>query len=132
LTAAACYAQSQKLETSNRGTKSSESLIEERLSSLLTDNQTKTTQPEVALGKKLHASGPVVRTFKVKKVLEAPRRFFEYLNPFTPGERAPSIDKAGKLSTRAWATTVGIRPGTSAFSDATTHESTMTLLTLKP
>jgi len=101
----------------------------ERLSSLLSDDKLN-DQTDVAIGKKLRIGGPVVHSFKVKKAMEVPGRIIKLLNPFAASEPAPAIEQKRNLSTRPWATTIGFHPGGSAFPDATTHESSMTLLTV--
>ena len=119
-------AQQAPLETSTRGTNSALN----RLSALLAEEPS-TTETEISVGKKIRVAGPVVQPFKVRKVLEAPRRVLDLVNPFKPAEREAAIERTGKLNTKAWATTVGFHPGSSAFADATTHEPTMSLLTVK-
>jgi hypothetical protein len=75
-------------------------------------------------------SGPLVQTFKVKRISDASRRALQLINPFAPVEHVEPVERTSGLSTRAWATTVGLNPGRSAFPDATTHESTMTLISI--
>jgi len=89
------------------------------------------TAPQLFLGKPVRARGPLVGILRPKTWLEVPRRFFQYLNPFASVEpREEVIDRSTGLNTRAWITTVGLRPGSSAFPDPINHESTMSLLTL--
>ena len=85
---------------------------------------------EISLGKKMTLGGPLVRTFKVKRVLDAPRRMFQLINPFAPVEHVEQFERTADLTPRAWASTVGLHPGGSAFAEATTHEPTMTLLSV--
>jgi len=84
----------------------------------------------ISLGNELKMSGPLVQTFKVKRVSDVPRRALQLINPFAPVEHVEQVERTSGLSTRAWATTVGLHPGGSAFPDAATHESTMTLIAI--
>src|SRR5437667_12414786 len=131
LTAAAArgLAQQQALDSSSGGTNSAALTRTLRFSSLTAGDMSKATS-NIFLGKKLTVSGPVVQTFKVKPVSDAPRRTLQLLNPFAPLEHVEQTERSSGLSTRAWATTVGLHPGRSAFPDATTHESTMSLLSV--
>jgi hypothetical protein len=72
--------------------------------------------------------GPVVRIFKGKSLREAPRRFFHLINPFAKSEPGPDYANSRELSPRAWSSVVGWRNGASAFPDATTHESSLGLI----
>lgn len=85
-------------------------------------------QPEVSLGKKLRARGPLISIFKPKKLSQVPRRVLHLVNPFAPVETAPSLERVENLSPRAWSATVGFHPGASAFPEATTHESSLSLI----
>lgn len=80
--------------------------------------------------KNLQASGPLVRPFKAKKLREMPRRVLHLFNPFARTEAAAETVSVRELSPRAWTTTVGWHPGGSAFSDAVTHEPSLSLISL--
>ena len=73
-------------------------------------------------------SGPLVQPFKAKRLREVPKRLWHLVNPFAPTEPKPAYERTPVLSTRAWSTTVGWNPGRSAFPDAVTHESTLSLV----
>jgi hypothetical protein len=88
------------------------------------------TAPEIQLEKKLNTGGPVLHVSKTKRVLQVPRRVLNLINPFAPTEPGAELKRPEGLSSRAWVTTVGWNPGESAFPDARTHESTLTLLTV--
>src|SRR6266481_6047003 len=131
LTAAAVRgsAQQQSLDSSSRGTNSGALTQTLGFSSLTAGDMSKATS-NISLGKELTVSGPLVQTFKVKRVSDAPRRALQLINPFAPVEHVEQVERSSGLSTRAWGTTVGLHPGGSAFPDATTHESTMTLIAI--
>ena len=129
LAAPRVIAQQKGLETSVRGTNAGVSLPAARLSSLVTQD-TQLTTAEFAVGKKLRARGPLVSIFKARNVLDVPRRAFHFINPFAPAEGGGQLEQAADVNPRAWASTVSFHPGGSAFPDATTHESTMSLLTV--
>jgi hypothetical protein len=88
------------------------------------------TNAEVAIGKKLSVGGPLISTVKVKKASDVPRRVWSLINPFAPTENGEKLEGRSDLSPRAWASTVGFHPGSSAFPDATTHEPTMAVLSV--
>jgi hypothetical protein len=123
------HANAQQKEIESSVNQKAAALQAERLSSLLSDDKLN-DKTDIAIGKKLRIGGPVVRSFKVKKATEVPGRIIKLLNPFAASEAAPAFEQKRNLSTRAWATTIGFHPGGSAFPDATTHESSMTLLTV--
>jgi len=123
-------AQQQALETSSGGTNSGPLTRNLQISSLTATAIAKATN-EISVGGKLTLGGPLVRTFKVKRVLEAPRRVLHLINPFAPAEHIEQFERISNLSPRAWASTVGLHPGASAFADATTHEPSMTLLSVR-
>ena len=130
VTLVVAHANAQQKEIESSVNQNAAALQAERLSSLLSDDKLN-DKTDVAIGKKLRIGGPVVHSFKVKKAMEVPGRIIKLLNPFAASEgAAPAIEQKRNLSTRAWATTVGFHPGGSAFPDATTHESSMTLLTV--
>jgi len=87
-------------------------------------------EPEVSLGKKVRARGPLVQVFKGKTVLDAPKRLLRLINPFAPSQKTDQLERTANLSPRAWTSTVGLNPGGTAFPDATTHESSMGLVTI--
>ena len=123
------HANAQQKEIESSVNQKAAALQAERLSFLLSDDKLN-DKTDIAIGKKLRIGGPVVRSFKVKKATEVPGRIINLLNPFAASEDAPAVTQKRNLSTRAWATTIGFHPGGSAFPDATTHESSMTLLTV--
>ena len=127
LAAARVIAQPQGLKTSTRGTNSNVPPTDTRFSSRLGEGAPPTT-PELSIGKRLHARGPFVSIFKTRKVVDVPRRVLHLVNPFAPEERGERFERPADLNPRAWATTVGLHPGGSAFPNATTHEPTMTLV----
>src|SRR5438094_9491944 len=122
-------AQQQALDSSSGGTNSAAITQTLRFSSLTAGDMSKATS-NISLGKELTVSGPLVQTFKGKRVLDAPRRALQLINPFAPVEHVEQAERTSGLSTRAWATTVGVHPGGSAFPDATTHESAMSLIAI--
>ena len=132
LTVFSADGQQQDRQTSSRDTKSATllSASTNHLFSLLTEG-TPTNQDNIAIGKKLRLGGPAVEVFKAKKFWDVPRRVLNVLNPFTPLERNEvPFTQTRSLNPRAWASTVGFHPGGSVFADATTHEPTMTLLSI--
>ena len=98
--------------------------------SALPAQEPQSTSSDMRLGKKLRASGPLIHVIKSEKVSEAPRRALQLVNPFAPVEKVEPLEKTRDLNPRAWSTTVGLRPGTSAFADVRTHEPTMSLVTV--
>ena len=74
-------------------------------------------------------SGPLVRPFKAKKLREVPKRLFHVINPFARDEES-DLKGTQRVSTQAWATTVGWHPGSSAFADPVSHESSMSLISV--
>jgi hypothetical protein len=83
---------------------------------------------DVIVKKNVELSGPLVKPFTVRKVTDVPRRLLQLINPFTPSERKEELESTRVVSARAWSTTVGWNPGGSAFSDAVTHEPSMSLI----
>jgi len=122
-------AQERDLVTLANPTNSQAIQIQARLASLL-EAETPTNKAGLSLGKKLHVDGPLVSGFGARKILEVPRRILHFINPFAPAEHSETFEKTAQVNPRAWATTVGLRPGASAFADATTHEPSMTLLSV--
>jgi hypothetical protein len=118
-------AQDQEIETSVTG-KASALLKSGRLTLPPNDD----AKAEISIGKDFKLGGPAVSSVKTRKVLDVPRRILKFLNPFAPTEESTAFDQKRRLSSRAWSTTVGLHPGRSAFPDATTHEPTMTLVTV--
>ena len=129
MAATRALAQQQALDTSSGGTNSAASTQTLQFSSLTAGDMSKATS-NISLGKELKMSGPLVQTFKVKRVSDLPRRALQLINPFAPLEHVEQVERTSGLSTRAWATTVGFHPGGSAFPDATTHESTMSFIAI--
>jgi hypothetical protein len=66
------------------------------------------------------------RPFFGKRFLQFPRRMLRLMNPFAPVESKGEL-RVPDYSPRAWSSTIGWRPGASAFSDPVTHESSMGL-----
>lgn len=62
------------------------------------------------------------RPFKGRRLLQLPRRVLHLMNPFAPVEGKGEL-RVRDYSPRAWASTIGWRPGGSGFSDTVTHES---------
>jgi hypothetical protein len=85
-------------------------------------------QTNAIVRKHVTVSGPLVQPFKAKRLREVPKRLWHLVNPFAPAEPKPAYERTPALSTRAWSTTVGWSPGRSAFPDAVTHESTLSLV----
>ena len=83
---------------------------------------------DVIVKKNVEVSGPVVKPFTVRKISEVPKRLLQLINPFTPPERKAELESTRGLSARAWSSTVGWNPSGSAFSDAVTHEPSMSLI----
>ena len=122
-------AQSQALGTSRPADNSKSATSQSKISTLLKEPPAVATS-EVTVGKNLKVSGPVVHVSKARRVLEVPRRIGHLINPFAPTEHVEEVQRTPRLSSRAWSTTVGWHPGGSSFPDATTHEPSMTLLTV--
>ena len=119
-------AQQQGRELSAAATNSAALRDESRLlAPLIAD--TKPSQ-DVLVRKNVELSGPLVRPFRARKIGEIPKRLLQLLNPFAPSERKEELESTRGLSARAWSSTVGWHPGGSAFSDAVTHEPTMSLI----
>jgi len=129
LSAASVCAQQKGLETSSRDGDSDSMQASNRMATLLAQ-EPQASSPDLQLGKKLRASGPLIHVFKGQKVSEAPRRALQLVNPFAPVQRVETVEKTRDLNPHAWSTTVGLRPGGSAFPDARTHEPTMSLVTV--
>jgi hypothetical protein len=124
LAAPRVIAQEKGLETATRGTTSPD----DRLS--LAVREAPFTTSEFSVGKKLRARGPLVNIFKTRKIRDVPRRMFHFINPFATVEAGERLERAADVNPRAWTSTVGLHPGRSAFPDVTTHESTMSLVTV--
>src|SRR6184192_3056775 len=82
---------------------------------------------DVIVRKNVELRGPLVKPFTVRKVTDVPKRLLQLINPFSPSERKEELESTRGLSARAWSSTVGWNPGGSAFSDAMTHEASMSL-----
>ena len=121
-------AQQQGVETSSQSTGPTGSLPADRIASLMTHDAT-AANSELKVGKKLRLRGPLIHPFKGRKLAEVPRRVLHLVNPFAPSRPEPT-DNTNKLNARTWTETVGLRPGMSAFPDAATHESSLSLVSL--
>jgi hypothetical protein len=82
----------------------------------------------VIVKKNVQISGPLVKPLTARKITDVPKRLLQLINPFATTERMEGLESTRGLSARAWSSTVGWNPGGSAFSDATTHESSMSLI----
>ena len=127
LSAVAVCAQQKGLVTPSQDGDSDTVQSSNKISALLAE-EPQVTSPDLSLGKKLRASGQLIQVFKGDKVSEAPRRALQLVNPFAPIQRVEPLEKTRELNPHAWSTMVGLRPGGSAFSDATTHEPSMTFV----
>ena len=87
-------------------------------------------QSDTLSTKHLVIQGPLVRPFKAKSVLDAPRRLLHSINPFARRDHVEQIENPRDLSPHAWTTFVGWHPGASAFADPVTHESGMSLISV--
>jgi len=127
LSTVAVCAQQKGLVTPPQGGDSDTVQSSNKISALLAQ-EPQVTSPDFSLGKKLRASGQLIQVFKGDKVSEAPRRALQLVNPFAPAQRVEPLEKTRDLNPQAWSTMVGLQPGGSAFSDATTHEPSMTFV----
>ena len=121
-------AQQHGVETSSQSAGPTGSLPADRISSLVTQDATPTNS-DLKVGKKLRLRGPLIHPFKGRKLAEVPRRVLHLVNPFAPTGPEPT-EHTQKLSARAWTSSVGLHPGMSAFPDAATHESSLSLVSL--
>ena len=128
LGASPVIAQQQGRELSAAATNSAALRNESRLLAPLIED-IKPSQ-DVIVRKNVELSGPLIRPFKARKIGEIPKRLWQLLNPFAPSERKEELESTRGLSARAWSSTVGWHPGGSAFSDAVTHEPTMSLISM--
>src|SRR5437016_10478786 len=87
------FAQQQALDTSRRGTNSSAPTQTLRISSLTAEDMSQATS-NISPEKKLTISGPLVQTFKVKRVSDAPRRALQLINPFAPVEHVEQVERS--------------------------------------
>jgi hypothetical protein len=126
LSAMPLCAQEKGLVTPSQGG-DSDTVQSNKISALLAQ-EPQVTSPDLSLGKKLRASGQLIQVFKGDKVSEAPRRALQLVNPFAPLQRVEPLEKTRDLNPHAWSTMVGLRPGGSAFPEATTHEPSMTFV----
>jgi len=129
LSAVPIYAQEKGLVTSLRGGDSETVQSNNKISALLAQ-EPQVASPDLSLGKKLRASGPLIQVFKGEKVSGAPRRALQLVNPFAPLQRVEPLEKTRDLNPHAWRTMVGLRPAGAAFPDARTPEPTMALVTV--
>jgi len=88
-----------------------------------------TPKADVIEKRHFRISGPLVRPFKAKKIREVPKRLLHVINPFARDEES-DLKGLPRLSSQAWTTTVGWHPGSSAFADPVSHESSMSLISI--
>jgi hypothetical protein len=82
----------------------------------------------VIVKKNVELSGPLVKPLTAHKITDVPKRLLQLINPFTSSERKDELESTRAVSARAWSTTIGWNTGGSAFSDAVTHEPSMSLI----
>jgi hypothetical protein len=83
---------------------------------------------DVIVKKNVELSGPLVKPLTARRITDVPKRLLQLINPFTVSDRKEVLESTRGLSARAWSSTVGWNPGGSAFSDPTTHEASMSLI----
>ena len=83
-----------------------------------------------AVTKHLRIEGPLVAPMKAKKVWDIPKRILRALNPFAKSREPEQKSEFEGVSSRAWSTTVGWRPGQSAWPDDTHHEAQLRLISI--
>jgi hypothetical protein len=123
------FAQQLGFESSSTATNASLPPIDQHLLQSLTQDSAP-AQADTVVKKNLRISGPLVRPFKAKKIVELPKRVLHLINPFARPEAKEGVENTRELSSRAWTTTVGWHAGGSSFQDAVTHEPTMTLISV--
>jgi hypothetical protein len=79
-----------------------------------TGDITTRSSDELVLKDTISFSGPVVRPFKARNVLDIPLKLLELINPFAKGAPAAYERRVEPMEARAWATIVGWHPGMSA------------------
>ena len=130
LAAGRALAQPQGTDTSSPSASSKASLPVDHISQLLTQDPA-AANSDLRLGKKLHLRGPLVSPFRGRKIADLPRRVLRLVNPFAATDQSGGqLQKTRDMNPRAWSSMVGINPGSSAFSDARTHESSLGLISL--
>ena len=92
--------------------------------------ETAPANADVITKKNFRISGPLVRPFKAKKIAEVPKRILHLINPFARPDSTLQTQRVGDLNPRAWSTIIGWGNGGSAFPDAITHESQMSLISI--
>jgi hypothetical protein len=101
--------------------------------SLITKDPLK-SRDDVIVGKKFTVSGFLVRPFKAfkgRKLGSGLVKVFQAFNPFSKGKDSTEEARfVGELSTQAWSSTVGWRPGASGIPDPVTHEVGLTLVSV--
>ncbi len=88
---------------------------------------------DIITGTNYQVSGPLVgpiKAIKSKKILQAPVRLLQAVNPLAITGPEGVETRTDHLSTRAWASIAGWHPGSSHLADPVTHESEMSLLTI--
>ena len=130
LGASALFAQQTGFESSSSATNGSGSHLDERLLRAL-EAQSAQAESDVVVKKNVRISGPLVRPFKAKRIVEFPKRVLQLINPFARSEpKEGSENYSREISSRAWSTTVGWHTGGNPFQEAVTHEPTMTLMSV--
>ena len=123
------FAQQLGFESSSTATNASFAPLDEHLLQSLTSDSAQ-AQPDTVVKKNVRISGPLVRPFKAKKIMELPKRVLHLINPFARSEPKEGMENTRELSSRAWSATVGWHTGGSPFQDAVTHEPTMSLISV--
>jgi len=103
------------------------------LAPLIQENAGLKPQDSIRMGR-LQLRGPLVRPAKGENLWDVPVQLLRMFNPFAPTESRPqpeTLPLTKGESLRAWTTTVGWHPGSSAFPDPPTGELGLTLATLR-
>ncbi len=88
---------------------------------------------DVIVGASYQLNGPFVgpiKAVKAKKFLQVPVRLLQAVNPLSATGPQGKETREDGLSTRAWTTITGWKPGASFMDDPVTHEPEMNLLTI--
>ena len=129
LSACGLFGQQAGFETSSSATNSAASQLDERLLRSL-EAASAQADSDVVVKKNVRVSGPLVRPFKAKRIIEFPKRVLHLINPFARPEPKEGLENTGDISPRAWSSTVGWHTGGNPFQEAITHEPTMTLISV--
>jgi hypothetical protein len=79
----------------------------------------------------LQATGPLAEILQAPKASAVPGRVLHLINPLAKGAPNPEAESARDLNPRAWSTIAGWNPGSSAFANPVTHESSLGLLAVR-